>query len=62
MLHVSETPAIFGPGNDGECIDCSHSLYNRSIVPVVVNYWISFMRSLDPDTHIDPNAPNGGRG
>lgn len=57
MPHVSEKPAIFGPGNDGECVDCSYSAYNSSIVPVVMNYWISFMRSLDPNTHRDPTAP-----
>jgi acetylcholinesterase len=66
--HVSEKPAIFGPGNAGSCDGCSYLTYNKPIVPIVMNYWISFIRSLDPNTHKDPAGPewqpwgtNGGQ-
>ena len=55
--HVSEKPAIFGPGNSGSCDGCSYLTYNKPIVPIVMNYWISFIRSLNPNTHKDPSAP-----
>lgn len=55
--HVSEKPAIFGPGNAGTCDGCSYLTYNKPIVPIVMNYWISFIRSLDPNTYKAPAAP-----
>ena len=55
--HVSEKPAIFGPGNAGDCSGCSYLTYNKPIVPIVMNYWISFILSLNPNTHKDPAAP-----
>ncbi|KFY15435.1 hypothetical protein V491_05684 [Pseudogymnoascus sp. VKM F-3775] len=64
--HVSEIPAIFGPGNSGACNGCSYETYNSAIVPIVMNYWISFIRSLNPNTHKDSTAPEwqpwGSRG
>lgn len=55
--HVSEKPAIYGPGNAGSCDNCSYLTYNKPMVPIVMNYWISFIRSLDPNTHKDSSAP-----
>jgi acetylcholinesterase len=55
--HVSEKPAIFGPGNAGDCTGCSYLTYNAPIVPIVMNYWISFVRTLNPNIHKDPSAP-----
>ena len=56
--HVSEKPAIFGPGNAGACGDpCSYLSYNRPIVPIVMNYWLSFIQTLNPNTLRDPSAP-----
>ena len=65
--HVSEKPAIFGPNMAGACgTSCSYETYNAPIVPVVMNYWISFVRSLNPNTHKYKSAPEwqpwaGGR-
>ncbi|KAK5126804.1 hypothetical protein LTR85_009738 [Meristemomyces frigidus] len=55
--HVSEKPAIWGVNNTGPCDGCSYETYNAPIVPVVMSYWISFIISLDPNTHKDPSAP-----
>jgi acetylcholinesterase len=56
--HVSEKPAIFGPGNAGACQNpCSYEKYNAPIVPVVMDYWISFILSLNPNTYKNPTAP-----
>ena len=56
--HVSEKPAIYGPGNSGPCGDpCSYRSYNAPIVPIVMDYWISFILTLDPNTYRNPKAP-----
>lgn len=56
--HVVEKPAIYGPGNSGFCgIPCTYETYNAAIVPVVMHYWISFVLSLDPNTHKYEAAP-----
>lgn len=69
--HVSEKPAIWGPNNAGACGEpCSYLTYNANIVPVMMSYWISFILSLDPNTHKVRQAPewepfqraNGGHG
>lgn len=55
--HVSEKPAIFGPGNTGSCDGCSYETYNAPMVPIVMNYWISFIVSLNPNTHRYTSSP-----
>lgn len=55
--HVSEKPAIFGPGNAGSCDGCSYLTYNKPIVPIVMNYWISFILTLNPNTLKYSSAP-----
>jgi acetylcholinesterase len=55
--HVSEEPAIWGPGNSGPCDDpCSYRNLNAPIVPIMMNYWISFIRTLNPNTFKAPSA------
>ncbi|KFY87530.1 hypothetical protein V500_06912 [Pseudogymnoascus sp. VKM F-4518 (FW-2643)] len=60
--HTIETVAVFGVGNVGESaatdIQTGISTYNNNIVPVVMNYWISFVRALDPNTYKFASAPN----
>lgn len=64
--HTFETTAIFGPDNAGPCDECSFETYNAPIVPVIMDYWISFVRTLNPNRFKDPGAPawepwgNGG--
>jgi acetylcholinesterase len=57
--HVSEQPAIFGVNESAYklCDDCSYVTYNSPIIPVLQSYWISFVVSLNPNTHKDPAAP-----
>lgn len=55
--HVAEKPAIFGPGNAGACNNCSYMTYNKPMVPIVMDYWISFILSVDPNTFKNPAAP-----
>ncbi|KAI9644493.1 hypothetical protein NHQ30_006514 [Ciborinia camelliae] len=54
--HVFELPAIFGPGNANEG-PSSYTTYNANIVPVVMKYWISFIKFLDPNREKDASAP-----
>ncbi|KFX85802.1 hypothetical protein V490_09398 [Pseudogymnoascus sp. VKM F-3557] len=60
--HTIETVAVFGVGNVGESattdLQTGISTYNNNIVPVVMNYWISFVRALDPNTYKFATAPN----
>lgn len=54
--HVFELPAIFGPGNANEG-QTSYTTYNKNIVPVVMKYWIGFVRYLNPNQGKDASAP-----
>lgn len=54
--HTSETPAIFGVGYAGG-IGTSLQTTNAAIVPVVMDYYISFVTTLNPNTRKDPTAP-----
>ena len=64
--HTFETTAIFGVGNAGGAA-ASYSGVNAAIVPVVMGYWISFVRALDPNPFRAKGAPawdkwGGGEG
>jgi len=53
--HIFDSPAIFGPGN---CpTPRSYWTYNAPIVPVFMAYHISFVLSLDPNTHRRRGSP-----
>ena len=53
--HIFDSPAIFGPGN---CpTPRSYWTYNAPIVPVFMAYHISFVRTLDPNTHREKGSP-----
>jgi carboxylesterase type B len=54
--HTIETEAIFGP-DYGSFTTPSIRTTNAGIVPVVMNYYISFVRMLDPNTLRDSTAP-----
>ena len=55
--HVSEKPAIWGVNATGPCDGCSYETYNAAIIPVMMSYWLSFIKDLDPNTYKDPSAP-----
>lgn len=57
--HVFESAAVFGPENlPPGTAAASWSGSNKAIVPVFMNYWISFVRNLDPNTFKADGAPN----
>ncbi|RDW92011.1 hypothetical protein BP5796_01405 [Coleophoma crateriformis] len=53
--HTMETPAIFGVGFAPGT--ASFATYNAPVVPVVMHYFISFIRSLTPNTFRSSDAP-----
>jgi acetylcholinesterase len=55
VRHTFEIPAIFGPGYAGEA--GSFATYNAAIVPIIMHYWISFVRALDPNAYKHESAP-----
>ncbi|KAI1026214.1 hypothetical protein LB504_011171 [Fusarium proliferatum] len=55
--HVSNAPAVFGPDMTAAKAGPSYRTYNAPMIPIVQNYWISFARSFDPNTHRDDDAP-----
>ncbi|KAJ6104875.1 hypothetical protein N7486_003564 [Penicillium sp. IBT 16267x] len=58
--HTSETDAIFGYGYAADAPDPSTfapGAPNAAIVPVVMDYWISFIKTLNPSTMKNPSAP-----
>jgi len=56
--HVFEAPAIFGI--DACPTPDSFRTYNKPIVSLMMNYWISFIRDLNPNTHKLDGAPAWG--
>ncbi|KAJ7190377.1 Alpha/Beta hydrolase protein [Mycena pura] len=56
--HTSELPAIFGPASiPPPGLSATFATTNAPIVPVVMNYWISFIRALDPNPHRFAGTP-----
>jgi carboxylesterase type B len=59
--HTVESEAIFGVGDVGESaasdMSSGYTTYNAEIIPVVMNYWISFIKTLDPNTYKLSDAP-----
>uniref|UniRef100_A0A8H7K372 Carboxylic ester hydrolase n=1 Tax=Bionectria ochroleuca TaxID=29856 RepID=A0A8H7K372_BIOOC len=59
--HGYEEGLIFGPSSTKipkrYQPPASFSTYNVPLVSIVMNYWISFVRTLSPNTHKDPSAP-----
>ena len=53
--HTIEVPAIFGPGYTGG--QSSFETVNAAVVPVIMNYWLSFVQSLDPNPRRYHRAP-----
>jgi acetylcholinesterase len=54
--HTFELPAIFGPGYGGSS-GTSFETYNAPMVPIIMNYWISFIRTLSPNQYRYDKAP-----
>ncbi|TDZ53459.1 putative secreted lipase [Colletotrichum trifolii] len=56
--HIFEAPAIFGI--DAVPTPDSFRTYNKPVVPLMMNYWISFIRALNPNVHKLKYAPEWG--
>lgn len=54
--HIFDLPAIFGVGSTNEPAQ-SYATTNSGIIPITMNYYISFIKSLDPNTLRNENAP-----
>lgn len=54
--HTFESEAIFGV-NYGGSDDPSYTSYDAEMVPVVMDYWISFVRGLSPNRYKDAGSP-----
>lgn len=57
VAHVTEAPAIFGPDMLHFLPPESYFTYNSDIVPLVMNYIISFVRVLNPNPYRIEEAP-----
>lgn len=55
--HLSDAPAIFGPGHVPGQEAASYETYNAPVVPLVMGYWLSFVRTLDPNVFRAPGSP-----
>ncbi|KAK7745072.1 hypothetical protein SLS53_003307 [Cytospora paraplurivora] len=59
--HLWESYAVFGPASlGGEVVPESYLTYNAPVVPVVMDYFLSFVRTKDPNTLRAPGAPVWG--
>lgn len=56
--HTIEMPAVFGP-NSTYCTACSYAegQLNHPMVPIVMSYYISFVKALDPNPFRLPSTP-----
>ncbi|KUI59697.1 Lipase 1 [Cytospora mali] len=54
--HTFETSAIFGPGYAGSASESYYTI-NAEIVPVIMSYYVSFIRSLNPNTYRYQGSP-----
>lgn len=55
--HTIETPAIFGLGDTGTVAATSLETTNAPIVPIVMDYYLSFVQTLNPNPLKSKTAP-----
>ncbi|KAK5144433.1 hypothetical protein LTR04_001558 [Oleoguttula sp. CCFEE 6159] len=56
--HTFEVPAVWGTdSNAGGNGSSAYQTTNRPDVPLVMDYWVSFVRSLNPNTYKEPASP-----
>lgn len=56
VSHILDLPAIFGIGGTNEPT-YSYASSNAKIVPITMNYYLSFIRVLDPNIYRYKDAP-----
>ncbi|TLD28370.1 hypothetical protein PspLS_03821 [Pyricularia sp. CBS 133598] len=57
VQHTAEVGAVFGPDSVLGQAPASYKTYNAPIVPVVMDYWISFVKTLSPNVLKNADAP-----
>ncbi|TLS24207.1 hypothetical protein PpBr36_08668 [Pyricularia pennisetigena] len=57
VQHTAEVGAVFGPDSVLGQAPASYKTYNAPIVPVVMDYWISFVKTLSPNALKNADAP-----
>ncbi|CAM1506603.1 Fc.00g062440.m01.CDS01 [Cosmosporella sp. VM-42] len=56
--HVFEAPAVMGPSMlPPAAVPSSYFAQNAAMVPIMMNYWISFVRALDPNVYRHSSTP-----
>lgn len=55
--HVAEIPAVMGPDMLPYAPHPSYQTYNARAVTLVMNYWLSFTRALNPNVYRAEGAP-----
>ncbi|CAG8926009.1 unnamed protein product [Penicillium salamii] len=55
--HVFDLPAIFGVGKTNEPT-LSYANINADIIPITMDYYLSFVKALDPNVYRNQNAPD----
>lgn len=55
--HVAEIPAVMGPDMLSYAAHPSYTSYNSYAVSLVMNYWLSFVKTLDPNIHRLQGSP-----
>lgn len=54
--HVAEIPAVWGVGSAGG-VGTAYQTTNAVDVPLTMDYWISFVRTLNPNTYREAGSP-----
>ncbi|KAK3372532.1 Alpha/Beta hydrolase protein [Podospora didyma] len=54
--HIFEAAAIFGPNNIGGAAASYYGI-NAPVVPLMMSYWISFVRALNPNIYRQVGSP-----
>lgn len=54
--HVFELPAVFGIGETNEATE-SFGTTNAAIIPIVMDYYLSFVKALNPNVYRNEKAP-----
>ncbi|KAH8883462.1 alpha/beta-hydrolase [Thozetella sp. PMI_491] len=55
--HLYELPGVLGPDNVQGLADDSWYSYNTPMIPVLMGYWLSFVRTLSPNAKKNKGAP-----
>ncbi len=55
--HTFEVPAVWGVNSNAGGIESAYQTTNAPDVPLVMDYWLSFVLALNPNTYKEAGAP-----